>query len=138
MTARNFDVQSIAIDAPLDKVFPYIADPKNLPKWTKAFAKADEKSALMVTPNGQLQVGLRTEASRERGTIDWHMTMPDGTAASAFSRVTPNGKGSVYTFVLMAPPVPIEQVEGTLQQQKELLRQELGNLQRILGGKDKI
>jgi hypothetical protein len=35
----------------------------------------------------------------------------------------------------MAPPVPIEQVEGSFQQQKELLRQELGNLQRILGGK---
>ena len=127
---NNFDVQSIAIDAPFDKVFSYIADPKNLPKWTKA----DEKSALMVTPNGQLQVGLKTEASREQGTIDWHMTMPDDTVASAFSRVTSNGKGSVYTFVLMAPPVPIEQVEGTLQQQKELLRQELGNLQRILGG----
>lgn len=134
MNSKNFDVQSIAIDALFGKVFFYIADPKNLLKWTKAFAKADEKSALMVTPNGQLQVGLKTEASREQGTIDWHMTMPDGSIASAFSRVTPNGKESVYTFVLMAPPVPIEQVEGTLQQQKELLRQELGNLKRILGG----
>lgn len=130
--AKNFDVQSIALDAPTDKVFSYIADPRNLPKWTKAFAQADEKSALMVTPDGQLGVGLKVVASREAGTIDWHMMMPDGTAAAAFSRVTPNGSGSVYSFVLMAPPVPIEQVEGTLQQQKELLREELGNLQKIL------
>lgn len=86
----------------------------------------------MVTPNGQLRVGLKVVESREAGTIDWHMTMPDGTAAAAFSRVTPNGSGTVYSFVLMAPPVPIEQVEGTLQQQKELLREVLGELQKIL------
>jgi len=45
----------------------------------------------------------------------------------------PNGEKSVYTFVLMAPPGPIEQVEGTLRQQMELLREELENLQKILG-----
>lgn len=36
--AKNFDVQSIALDAPVDEVISYISDPRNLPKWTKAFA----------------------------------------------------------------------------------------------------
>ncbi|HKZ62334.1 MAG TPA: hypothetical protein VJZ68_07985 [Nitrososphaera sp.] len=42
----------------------------------------------MITPNGNLQVGLRIDSLCERGTIDWHMAMPDVTVASAFSRVT--------------------------------------------------
>jgi hypothetical protein len=130
--AKNFDVQSVVLDAPVDKAFSYIADPRNLPKWTKAFAQADEKGALMVTPNGHLQVDLKVIASKDAGTIDWHMTMPDGTSAAAYSRATPKGSGTVYSFVLMAPPVPIEHVEGTLHQQKELLREELGNLRKIL------
>ena len=62
----------------------------------------------MVTPNGQLRVDLKVIASKEAGTIDWHMMTPDGTAAAAYSKVTPNGSGSGYLFVLMAPPVPIE------------------------------
>ena len=86
----------------------------------------------MVTPNCQLRVGLKVVASKEAGTIEGHVTMQDGTSAAAYSRVTPNGIGSVYAFVLVAPLVPIEQVEMTLQLQKELFREELGKLQKIL------
>ena len=130
---KNFDVQTTLINADFEKVFDYIADPTNLPKWTKAFASADSKKAVLSTPNGQLEVGLEVKTSKELGVIDWHMTMPDGSIASAYSRVTPNGKASVYTFVLMAPPGPIEQVEGTLKQQMGILQEELQNLQKILG-----
>ena len=130
---KNFDVQSAFINASFEKVFNYIANPENLPKWTKAFASADSKKAVLSTPNGQLEVGLEVKTSKELGVIDWHMTMPDGSIASAYSRVTPNGKASVYTFVLMAPPGPIEQVEGTLKQQMGILQEELQNLQKILG-----
>ena len=130
---RNFDVQSTLISADFEKVFNYIAEPTNLPKWTSAFSSADSKKAVLATPNGQLEVGLEVKISKEVGTIDWHMTMPDGSIASAYSRVTPNGKESVYSFVLMAPPGPIEQVEGTLKQQMGLLKEELQNLQKILG-----
>lgn len=130
---KMFDVQSTLINAEFGKVFEYIAEPKNLPQWTKAFSSADSTKATLTTPNGALEVGLEVKVSKELGTIDWHMTMPDGTIASAYSRVTPADGSSIYTFVLMAPPVPIEQVEGTLKQQMELLREELKNLERILG-----
>ncbi|MEM2140347.1 SRPBCC family protein [Nitrososphaera sp.] len=131
---ENFDVQNVSISAPFERVFSYIADPANLPRWTNAFAKADETSAVMVTPNGELKIGLKTKASKEHGTVDWYMTMPDGSIGAAFSRATPNGSGTVYTFVLMAPPVPVEQIEGTLKQQKEILRKELEKLKGILEG----
>lgn len=130
---KNFDVQNVLINAGFEKVFNYIAEPTNLPKWTKAFSSADSKKAVLSTPNGELEVGLEVKTSKELGVIDWHMTMPDGSVASAYSRVNPNGKTSIYTFILMAPPGPIEQVEGTLKQQMELLREELQNLQKILG-----
>lgn len=130
---KNYDVQSIFIDASSDTVFEFVANPRNLPKWTKAFTEADEQKAVMATPNGKLTVDLDVKTSRELGVIDWHMTMPDGGGiAAAYSRVTPAGKGSVYTFVLMAPPVPIEEVEGTLNEQIKLLREELDTLRGLL------
>lgn len=129
---RKFDVQGIGIGAPFEVVFDYISEIEDLPKWTKAFKSAGGGRALLSTPNGELDIGLRVDSDKGRGTIDWHMEMPDGSVASAYSRVTRDGDGSVFTFVLMAPPVPIEQVEGALEQQIGLLREEMGNLKRIL------
>lgn len=132
-TIKTFDVQSIELPVTFQRAFDYIARPGNLPAWTAAFSRADEKSALLVTPNGSLEIGLETVADATLGTIDWYMTMPDGSVGKAFSRLTalPNGK-VVFAFVLLAPPVPIEQVEGTLEQQKGLLAQELVKLAGIL------
>jgi hypothetical protein len=61
------------------------------------------------------------------------MLMPDGSTGKAYSRVTglPNGN-VVYSFVLLAPPVPIEEIEGTLEQQKQLLAIELKKLAHLL------
>jgi hypothetical protein len=129
----NFSVQSVSIELPAEKVFNFIADPSNLPKWTNAFKTADNKSALLVTPAGEMKIGLETKASKETGTIDWYMKMPDGSVGKAYSRVVENSdRKSIYSFILLAPPVPIEKLEGTLKEQEEILRKELKNLKRIL------
>jgi hypothetical protein len=129
---KSFDVQSVELATSFKKAFAYISNPRNLPKWTSAFKEADEESALLVTPAGELKIGLETVSSSS-GTIDWHMRMPDGSTGKAFSRLTelPNGN-VVYCFVLLAPAVPLEQLEGTLAEQKLILTKELKNLQRIL------
>jgi hypothetical protein len=120
----NFSVQSVLIDSPVDKVFSFIADPSNLP---------NHKSALFVTPAGEIKIGLETKASNETGTIDWHMKMPDGSIGKAYSRVLENSDGkSIYSFILLTPPVPIEKLEGTLKEQEGILSKELRNLKRIL------
>lgn len=129
---KTFDVQSIELHTDFKKAFAYIADPKNLPQWTSAFKEADQESALLITPKGELKIGLTT-VSTDSGTIDWYMKMPDGAIGKAFSRLTELPDGNVlYCFVLLAPPVPVEQVEGTLNEQKKLLANELNNLKRIL------
>lgn len=130
---KNHDVQSINLATSTEKAFDYIANPTNLDKWTGAFKEADNTSALLVTPNGELKIGLKTKTNKELGTIDWYMTMPDGSIGVAYSRVTagPDDK-AIYTFTLIAPPVPLEQIEGTLNAQIGQLKEELLSLQTIL------
>lgn len=69
-------------------MFDYVADPANLPEWTHAFARADAESADMATPNGTLAIGLATAANPHAGTVNWRMTMPDGSVGTGFSRIT--------------------------------------------------
>ena len=129
---KNFSVQSVLIDSPADKVFNFIADPSNLPQWTNAFKTADHKSALFVTPAGEIKIGLETKSARNTGTIDWCMKMPDGSLGKAYSRIVENSDGkTIYSFILLAPPVPIEKLEGTLKEQEVILTEELEKLKRI-------
>ena len=88
----------------------------------------------METPDGTVEVALKVSTSRIHGTVDWAITFPDKSVANAYSRVVAgeNGK-SIYSFILMAPPVPLEKLEGTLEQQSQILREELARLTTILG-----
>lgn len=130
---KTHDVQSISIAKPRAEVFAYIANPANLPAWTNAFKSADAERAELVTPNGAVPIRLETRVSAEQGTIDWIMTFPDGSVGAAYSRVTEDaGDSSIYSFVLMAPPVPLEALEGALEAQKETLATELVSLRKRL------
>jgi hypothetical protein len=129
---REFDVQTIEIQAPCYPAFKYISDPRNLPEWTHAFRSVSNGRATMATPRGLVDVGLHVESSRVAGTIDWSMTFPDGSIGRAFSRLIDLGDRTLYSFVLMAPPVPLEQLEGALEEQVKVLREELAALQRKL------
>lgn len=132
---RDFDVQTIEIEAPCDATFKFISDPRTLPEWTHAFRSVSNGRATMVTPKGSVEVGLRVESSRVAGTIDWVMTFPDGSVGRAFSRLIDLGNRTLYCFVLMAPPVPLEQLEGALEEQARVLREELAALQRKLSNR---
>jgi uncharacterized protein YndB with AHSA1/START domain len=130
---RTFDVQGIEIHAPRGRVFEFIRNPHNLPRWAHAFQSADEHSARLETPAGGVDVGLQIAAEPNAGTIDWTMEFPDGTVGVAHSRVTETTRGtSIYSFVLHAPPVPLEQVEGALDVQRATLRSELATLKSLL------
>ncbi len=132
MLEKNFDVQSIGINVNHKEVFKFVAKPENLPLWTKAFTKADNKSAIMATHNGELRIKMQTIVSEDLGTVDWIMTMPDGSIGKAFSRISENGDTTIYSFILLTPPVPLEQLEGALSAQKLLLADELVDLKNLL------
>jgi hypothetical protein len=130
---RDFDVQTVELAGPLERAFQYVADPATLPEWTHAFRSVANGRATLVTPKGSVEVRLVVRASLESGTVDWLMTFPDGSVGRAFSRLVPLDHARVlYSFVLLAPPVPLEQVEGALAEQAKVLRQELTTLQERL------
>src|SRR5262245_29725015 len=102
---KTYDIQSIRIEAPRRRLFEYVADPANLPRWASAFEHADAHSARLKTPQGVTNIELRTETQPEAGTVDWVMTFSDGATGTAYSRITPDGeRASIFAFVLMAPP----------------------------------
>ena len=131
----SYEVESIEIAVEPSKVVEYISRPENLPHWTEAFSRADQASATMKTPNGRMEIGLTTLTNVQAGSVDWQMKMPDGTVATAFSRVTPDrGASSIYSFVLMSPPGALEELEGNLDQQRDTLARELRRVKGLLEG----
>jgi uncharacterized protein YndB with AHSA1/START domain len=132
---RTYDVQTVEIECAAERVFDYISDPVNLPEWTSAFKAVSGGRATLAAPEGSVEIGLEVRASRPHGTIDWLMTFPDGSVGKAYSRVIDTeADHSIYSFILTAPPVPLELLEGTLDQQSKILHSELEKLKRILAG----
>jgi hypothetical protein len=135
---KTYDVQTVSLDVASDAAFDYVADPANLPEWTSAFRSVSPGKAVLETPQGAADISLVVTASREHGTIDWSMEFSDGSVARAHSRVIPHGDGrSAYIFFLPAPPVPLERLEGALEEQSRILREELARLGEILSRRAK-
>jgi hypothetical protein len=130
---RMFDVQGIEIGAPRAKVFDFLREPGNLPQWAHAFVAASDGRARLETPAGAVDVGLLVSADAAAGTVDWQLTFPDGSTGVAQSRVTDTTRGTcIYSFVLHAPPVALEQVEGALEAQRVRLQRELDTLKSLM------
>jgi hypothetical protein len=130
---RVHEVRSIEIEAPYDHAFQFIADAQTLPRWAHAFERIEDGRAWLRTPNGTAEIALAVHSSQEHGTVDWEMTFADGSVATAMSRLTAGARGRViYTFVLNAPPVPLEQIEGALTQQAQTLETELQRLSEVV------
>ncbi|MGH9221188.1 MAG: SRPBCC family protein, partial [Vicinamibacterales bacterium] len=69
------------------------------------------------------------------GAVDWRLVFPDGGVGIAQSRVTETTRGTcIYSFVLHAPPVALEEIEGALDAQRVILRSELETLKTLLEG----
>jgi len=133
---KLYDIQQIALAVPAQRAFAVIADPRRLPDWAEAFAAADTSSAIMRTPNGEVRVGLSIAASPAAGTVDWTMHFPDGGVGRAHSRVVELASDRcVYTFVLHAPPAPLEAIEGALEAQSTALARELVRLKALVEGR---
>jgi len=130
---RTFDVQAIEIRVPPAAAFGFISEPSNLPRWAHAFQNAGGEWARLATEQGTIDIGLRTSADDNTGTVDWELRFPDGSSGIAHSRVTPTARDTcIYSFVLHAPPVPLEELEGALDVQRLTLQRELAELKHIL------
>ena len=130
---KTYDVQAVELEVPAARAFEVIADPGQLPSWAEAFASADRSSAVLRTPAGPVRVALAVDASPAAGTVDWRMTFENGSVGRAHSRVVAlDAHRCVYTFVLHAPPVALEAIEGALEAQRVTLARELQRLKTLV------
>ena len=80
-----------------------------------------------------MDIRLNVSADAETGTVDWRLGFPDGSVGLAQSRVTETTRGTcIYSFVLHAPPVALEQIEGALEVQRVTLQSELATLKSLM------
>lgn len=130
---RMFDVQGIEILTAKEVVFEFVKEPANLPKWARAFTAAGNGRARLQTPASVVDVGLTVSSDAKTGVVDWRLTFPDGGVGLAHSRVVETTRGScIYSFVLHAPPVALEAVEGALDAQRLQLQSELATLKALM------
>jgi len=93
--------------------------------------------ARLRTPRGETEIALEVEHDVRSGIVDWRMTFADGSVAFANSRLTRGSDGRlVYAFVLHAPPLPLEEIEGALREQSHTLARELVRLKALVEHRD--
>ncbi|MGH9202122.1 MAG: SRPBCC family protein [Vicinamibacterales bacterium] len=114
-------------------MFEFLRHRGNLAQWAHAFTSAEDGRARLETPAGSVDVHLRVTADPETGSVDWRLELSDGSVGLAHSRVTETTRWTcIYSFVLHAPPVALEQVEGALEAQRATLQSELATLKSLL------
>jgi uncharacterized protein YndB with AHSA1/START domain len=105
ITTRS-DTRSIAIDAPREHVFAFVADPENLPRWAVGFCRSirRDEAGRWIVSTGQGELPVRYETNEQAGTVDFHLTTAPDTELAAFSRVVANGDGAEYVFTQFQHP----------------------------------
>jgi hypothetical protein len=117
------DTRTISIDAPAEKVFTFVADAENLPRWAVGFAKNVHRSGdgwTVETGGGSVELNIDAD-SRTRN-VDYWMTPAPGVRALAASRVIPRGSGCEYVFTqFQSDGMPDEAFDKSVQTLKHEL-----------------
>ncbi len=125
------DTRSVTLDTSPDRVFDFVADPANLPRWAIHFARAirPNSDGSWTVSGEEGEVTVRLETDRDLGVVDWILSPAPGVEALAASRVIPNGAGSELVFTqFQAPGMPDAAFEKLVHD----LAEELAELQRVI------
>ena len=96
---------SISINCQPARVYEFVSNPENLPKWAKAFCKSVTKSNddwIMQTPRGSMKV--RFAEKNAFGVLDHYVTPAPELDVYVPMRVLPNGSGNEVIFTLFRLP----------------------------------
>lgn len=106
MTVLPVRIVHLTIEREPEAVYAFASDPRNMPKWASGLSAGLE-------PDGEDWVGdggpigkvrVRFAPPNPFGVIDHTVTMPDGQSVHNALRVTPNGDGSLVSFILLRRP----------------------------------
>ena len=99
-------IKSVDIAATPERVFAFLADPMNWPRYAvvnlRSVTKGEGGWHNALTKFGEGQI--RIEAAEEHGIFDHVWKDPQATW-KVYSRVVPNGEGSTVMMTLFQPPV---------------------------------
>lgn len=123
---------SVSIECPPGRVYEFVSNPENLPKWATAFCRSVRESAgewIMETPDGPMTI--KFVGRNDFGVLDHTVTVKPGVKILNPMRVVPNGSGSEIIFtVFQSPGVSNEafakdagMVEGDLRTLKTVLEE---------------
>lgn len=93
-------ILDVRIDAPAERVYAFVAEPRNMPRWAPNFGHAIEPAGdhwLMHTAEGPVPV--RFAPRNALGVLDHWVRLPGGELHNPM-RVVAGGTGSVLTFTL--------------------------------------
>jgi hypothetical protein len=126
---------SVTIGCHPDRVYGFVSDPENLPRWATTFCKSIRRTGtdwIMETPHGPTKV--RLVAKNDLGVLDHYVSPAPGVEVYVPMRVVPNGSGSEVIFTLFRLPDMSEEqyaadaglVEQDLRTLKEVLERGAG------------
>jgi carbon monoxide dehydrogenase subunit G len=96
---------SISIDRPPDKVYDFILNPENLPKWAAGLCKSVRKANadwIAETPQGPMKI--RFAEKNDFRVLDHYVNPAPGVEVYVPMRVLPNGSGSEVIFTIVRSP----------------------------------
>ncbi len=96
---------SISIGCRPDKVYVFVSNPENLPRWAAGLCKSVRKSgAGWIVETAQGPMNLRFVNNNDLGVLDHYVTPAPGVEVYVPMRVLPNGSGSEVLFTLFQLP----------------------------------
>lgn len=121
---------SVSIECPPDKVYDFVANPENLPKWANGLGSSVTKTDggwLVETPRGPVTV--RFAERNGFGVLDHYVTVAPGVEVYVPLRVIANGSGSEVLFTLFRLP---DMTDEKFAEDRKLVEQDLGTLKNLL------
>ena len=121
---------NISINCGPKKVYDFVSNAENLPKWAKTFIRSIKKVKnqwIAETPQGP--VGMRIVDKNPHGILDHYVKPPVGGEIYVPMRVIANGKGSEILFTVFQQPGMSDEA---YQNDIAMVRQDLENLKRVM------
>jgi predicted 3-demethylubiquinone-9 3-methyltransferase (glyoxalase superfamily) len=122
----------VSIDCPAERVYAFVADPENLPRWATAFVRAVRRSAagwVVDTPGGP--VGFRFVERNDLGVLDHYVSPSPGVEILNPMRVVPRGAGSEVIFTLFQLP---DTSDEAFAEDAAMVERDLRTLKAVLEG----
>lgn len=131
MSADTFHV-STRIDRPLDEVYAFVSDPRNMRRWAAGLAEGLEEDAERGDWVGKGSDGskrVRFAARNRFGVVDHDVTLEDGTVVHVPLRVLQSGEGSEVVLTLFRLPA---MTDAQLAADRASIERDLGKLRKLL------